>query len=316
MNNNIITNFPLIFAPMEGITDHLFRNMILKYYPDWDFLFTDFLRLSTNQNFRDSHVLKFYGQDRLDYQSTYCQKVILQILSTQASTTPHNIKQIAGLGFRWIDLNIGCPSKQVNSHGGGSYLLSDLKALRYVIETIRKHFDGFFSVKIRLGYKTNHNFFKAIDIFEQLGVNLITIHGRNQHELYRGQANWELIHQAHKKSRLPILGNGDIRHIDDLIKIKKQNLASGVMVARGAIRRPWLAKQFRQNLNFSINQEDELRLIFMNHLLETYDHLDQETQLKKLKKLTHYLFDDDEKELKTHLLRSRTLREFVQTIKL
>lgn len=314
MHNNIIPDFPLIFAPMEGITDHHFRKMILKNYPDWDFIFTDFLRLSTNQNFKDSHILNFYGKKEINYEQEYCQKVILQILSTEKSTTAHNIKQIANLGFRWIDLNLGCPSKQVNSHGGGAYLMGDLYALEKVLDTIRSNFSGFFSVKIRLGHKNYNNLFNAIKIFEKLNVNLITIHGRTQQELYKGKANWELINHAHQCTNIPLLGNGDIQTLTDIKRVQTNHFASGVMVARGALRRPWLANQYKHNSQDFDERENKKRMLFIQQLLNTYAHLEDKSLLKKMKKLTHYLFDPSEQEIKSGLLRSRDMREFMQKL--
>ena len=98
MEYHIKVNSPLIFAPMEGVTDHHFRKMILTEYPSWDYIYTDFLRLSTNQNYKPSFILKFFGIDQYDLTDKYCQKVILQILSTPKSTSAYNILQIADLG--------------------------------------------------------------------------------------------------------------------------------------------------------------------------------------------------------------------------
>lgn len=258
--------------------------------------------------------MKFYAAQEYLKDDPYCQKTVLQILSTPKSTTAYNIKQIASLGFRWIDLNLGCPSKQVTSHHGGSYLLSNPSELRSVLDTIRENFNGFFSVKMRSGFQTSDGLQDLVALIESSGVDLITLHARNRQDLYRGAANWDLIKQTSKNCSIPVWGNGDICTIADLERIKTEQLCSGVMIGRGAIRRPWLASQWYDSIAFDERQEQDLRLQFIHQLIEAYNVLDDVSKLKKMKKLTHYLFDPQESEIKSKLLRSSTLGEFMQKV--
>jgi tRNA-dihydrouridine synthase len=299
-----LSSFPLIFAPMEGITDRVFRNLILDKYPDWDYLFTDFLRLSTNQTYSLEFIKNFLGP--------LCPKVILQILTTPRSTTPYNIGQLEELRISWLDLNFGCPSKQVISHQGGSYLLSQPKELQKIVHTVRQNFSGTLSAKIRSGFKNDQHLSHICKILEDEGVDLITLHPRLQTQLYKGQANWEHIIKMKKEISIPLIGNGDITNVEQMNSIIKT--CDGVMIGRGAIRRPWLAQQFKSQLSLSLDKQRELRLEFIQQILEQYSFLPAPIRLKKIKKLTHYLFDPDEAQLKNRLLRTATLEDYLETL--
>ena len=199
----------LIFAPMEGITDIHYRETILENYPEWDFVATDFLRAPSVGPYPVKHVLKHYGKS--SYEDPEKQrKTIYQMLTTEDALTEDTVSKIRDLGFKWLDLNLGCPSKTVCKHRGGSFLLSDLQALRKVIKTIRSHFPHTFTAKIRVGYKDDTLFKDILRLLEDEGVDAITIHARTRDEMYKGVAKWEYVKTAVETVKTPIVGNGDI----------------------------------------------------------------------------------------------------------
>ncbi len=305
--------FKLIFAPLEGITDLHFRKLIATHYPEWDYQFTEFLRLSTNENYKKSHIINFFnGQEKLTHDQ-FDQKNVLQILTNPAAATPYNFSQLAQIGFSWIDLNLGCPSKQVMQHQGGAYLLEHLDKLEKIIATFKENFPHKISVKVRLGISNKQALSQLLPLFARYKIDLITIHGRTQKELYRGKANWQEIFTAANNSMIPIIGNGDIKTTQDIDKIYQQQTLAGVMIGRGAIAKPWLARAWKEQIHYTPEQENQLRFTFIQQLIDNYPHLNERAILNKLKKLTHYLFTDASE--RSLLLHTRDLREFLQKLK-
>ncbi len=284
----------LMFAPMEGITDEYYRKTILDLYPEWDTVSCDFLRVPSTNPYPKQHILKHYGQ------STYSKlvdrnKTIYQILTSPNAFTIETVKTISQFEIKWLDLNLGCPSKTVCKNQGGSFLLSDLKILRSIIRDIRLHYPYFFSCKIRVGYRDDHNFIPILKLLEEEGVDLIKIHARTRDELYKGVANWDYVKQAVKAVKTPIIGNGDIWSVDDIERYFNYTECYGVMLARPALKTPWLAELYKKGEKDSQERRIyEIKRYFTNFYKEVLNQkkLVESSRIKRLKSVSRYIFDD------------------------
>jgi len=301
----------ILFAPMEGITDEYYRETILALYPEWDMIATDFLRVPTVGEYPIKHVKKHFGNEQ--YNDAFArEKTIYQILSPEFASTVDTINKIEELGFHWLDLNLGCPSKTVCKNRGGSFLLSDLKALGDVVSLIRTNWPGIFTTKIRVGYKDDHLFKEIIQLLEGINVDAITIHARTRDEMYKGVAKWDYVKQAVGFSKhTPIIGNGDIWTVDDIKKYFEFTDCHSVMIARGAMKTPWLARLYKENEKDS----EELRKHEINRYFQFYYNLlkekanqEETIRLRRIKAISRYIFDDltDGDTIKKLILRSKT----------
>ena len=127
----------ILFAPMEGITDPAYRKTVMELYPEWDMFATDFLRVPTEGYVTEKKVIEHFGEEI--YNDTKLRdKTTYQILTTPRANTEQTLEVINSLEFKHLDLNIGCPSRRVNAHQGGSFLLTDVKLLEEVVSLIRK----------------------------------------------------------------------------------------------------------------------------------------------------------------------------------
>jgi len=308
----------LLFAPMEGVTEESYRLAVSRAFPEWDLYATDFLRVPSEGTYKTSKVLGHFGE--LAYQNQKLRKkTTFQILTSSRANTQQTVELIDAIGFDHLDLNIGCPSKKVNAHKGGAYLLSDIPALKEILKTIRSNFKNCFTVKIRIGYKDTNNFEDLLKLFEDEGVEAITIHGRTRDQLYRGLADWSYIKRAVEISNLPIIGNGDIWTTADIKRMFNETGCHSVMAARGALKTPWLATLYREygdeiNEAFLLQERKKFMEIYFYELDREYkregrseDHI-----LKRFKALSRYIFDDLEEgeDLKNKFLRSRSYNEF------
>lgn len=311
----------LIFAPMEGITDGAYRMAIEEAFPEWNYLSTDFLRIPAQGIYSDKKIMEHFGIEERFLEKTI-KKTSFQILTTIKSSTAEHVQKIARLGFEHIDLNVGCPSKKVNGHLGGAYLLKDLPALRQIVREIRQNFTGVFTTKIRVGYQDDQDFINILKLLEGEGVDAITLHARTRDQLYEGHANWEYIKMAVEAVSCPIIGNGDCWNLHDIQKMFEQTGCHAIMLGRGALKTPWMATLYEEYKDQMHNLNDELihrqRKCYIDyyfHLLERNyirKGLDSDQILRRFKCFSRYLFDDyDQTEnIKSSFLRSRELNDF------
>ncbi|WP_164848526.1 tRNA-dihydrouridine synthase [Halobacteriovorax sp. HLS] len=292
----------LLFAPMEGVTDEPYRIAIDRAFPEWDYLCTDFLRVPTVGKFSNEKILSHYGHKVLA-NSQLRKKTGFQILTSYRAQTEDTVKKIEAINeITHLDLNLGCPSKKVNAHKGGAYLLSEMKELREIIQIIRKNYSKTFTVKIRIGYKNTDKFFDSLKLFEDEGVDAITIHGRTRDELYRGIANWDYIKKAVQSVSIPVIGNGDVWTLRDIDRMFTQVGCDSIMLGRGALKTPWLATLYNQYRDNYDELDDDFLLEERKKYLQNYfDELEREYKkvqtkqvnvLNRFKSFSRYLFDD------------------------
>lgn len=307
----------LLFAPMEGITDNFYRNVIHKLYPEWDKYACDFLRVPSTNPYPRSHIIKHYGREVLD-SSIFKAKTIYQILTSPGAYTEETVRQINELEVPWIDLNLGCPSKTVCKNKGGSYLLDHHEELRIILKSIRENFDGIFSCKIRVGYEDDKKFISTLKLIEDAGAQTIMIHGRTRNELYKGTANWDYIKNAVKAVSIPIVGNGDIWSKEDVERYFDYTGCHSIMLARSALKTPYLARLVKSNESDSKElRHQEIKKYFSTFYEETLKQkLPESSRIKRLKSVSRYIFDDlpQGDKIKRSFLLSKSFEEQMQVL--
>ncbi|MCT4641362.1 MAG: tRNA-dihydrouridine synthase family protein [Bacteriovoracaceae bacterium] len=290
------TNLPLkekslLFAPMEGVTDSYYRKTVQDLFKKWDFIATDFLRIPSVGLFPQKQFLHHIGTDI--YNTSYMDKTIFQILASERSLLEEHLLLLKQLEINWLDLNLGCPSKTVCKNKGGSYLLSDLKILKKILKTIRSSHKSTFTAKIRVGFEDDSMFEDILKLIEDEGVDAITIHARTRAQLYKGIANWDYVKQAVKISNIPIIGNGDIWTTKDIDNYFDYTQAHSVMIARGALKTPWLADLYYNNEEDTIELRIDHMKKYYSSLYEKMQliHKDEKIRIKRLKAVSRYIFD-------------------------
>ena len=308
----------LFFAPMEGITDEAFRKTILKLYPEWDYLATDFLRVPSAGKYPLKHLVRHFGKELFDIPWVQ-NKTMFQILTSHTAFTTEMVKQIGELQIPWLDMNIGCPSNTVCKSRGGSFLLTDLVRLRSLVKSIRENYSGRFTCKIRIGYNDTHGFEDSISMLNDEGVELITVHARTRDDMYKLPARWNFIERAVRLSRVPIVGNGDIWAATDIDRMLKETGCHSVMIARGALKAPWMAQDYKNG--FLITQEKETLGKIKTFLYEYRSMLEAENVserglLKQSKSVTRFMLEglSDSGALRRKLVLSQTVPDFYSVI--
>jgi tRNA-dihydrouridine synthase B len=318
---NTLSNVPygsLFFAPMEGITDEAFRKTILSLYPEWDYLATDFLRVPSAGKYPNKHLIKHFGKDLIQ-RSDILDKTMFQILTSHKAFTLEMVKQIEELKLPWLDMNIGCPSNTVCKNRGGSYLLTDLDSLRNLVRLIRQNFSGRFTCKIRIGYHDTNRFEDSVKMLNDEGVELITVHARTRDDMYKNPARWDFITRAVSISKVPIIGNGDVWKTEDINRMLTETGCHGVMVARGALKAPWIAQDYKRG--YLTSSREEVLKNMRQFLAEYRSNLEAENisprgLLKQNKSVTRFMLEglSESESMRRKLILSQSTDEFYSAV--
>jgi tRNA-dihydrouridine synthase B len=239
----ISNNFLLALAPMEDITDSAFRQVCKSFGAD--LLVTEFIAADglIREAEKSRRKLNFIETER---------PLGIQIFGNNVDSVVAAVKIAEEAGPDFIDLNFGCPVKKVVDKGGGAALLKDIPKMIHITTEVVKSTHIPVTVKTRLGWDE-----KSIvihDLAEQLqdvGIVLLTIHGRTKAQMYKGEANWIPIGEVKNNPRIhiPIIGNGDIDSPEIALVVKNKYGVNGIMIGRAAIGNPWIFRDIKEYLN-------------------------------------------------------------------
>lgn len=223
------------FAPMEGITDHIFRGVHHQYFPGADKYYTPFFSPTSDGRFPPRNMRDF------DIEVNRGIPVVPQFLTKRGADFLWAAKILADLGYTEINLNLGCPSGTVTAKGKGSGLLSDLEGLRQLLDEIFAHPPTEISVKTRLGRSDPEEFPLLLEIFNQYPISELTVHCRVGADFYRKPARPEVFALPLAKSRAPVCYNGDLAIWEQVQDFQdRYPTTPAVMLGRGAVADPAL----------------------------------------------------------------------------
>ena len=143
-----------------------------------------------------------------------------------------------------LDINMGCPAPKVIKNGDGSALMKNPKLAAEVLTNVVKNSNKPVTLKIRKGWDDDSvNAVEIAKIAEDCGIDAIAVHGRTREQFYSGKADWDIIGQVKNVVSIPVIGNGDIVSVEDVVKIREMTNCDAVMIGRGAQGNPWIFKR-------------------------------------------------------------------------
>jgi len=237
-----LSDFPLLLAPMEDVSDPPFRHVCKQQGADM--LYTEFI--SSEGLIRDA----VKSRKKLDIFENE-RPVGVQLFGSDIESMREAAIIAEKVHPDLIDINYGCPVKKVACRGAGAALLQDIPKMVQMTSEIVKAVSLPVTVKTRLGWDdTTKNITEVAERLQDIGIKALTIHGRTRKQLYKGPADWALIGEVKNNPRIhiPIFGNGDVTSPEIALQMKQRYDVDGVMLGRAAIGYPWIFREIKHYL--------------------------------------------------------------------
>ncbi len=247
IRNIELGEFPLLLAPMEDVSDPPFRAVCKENGADM--MYTEFV--SSEGLIRDA-AKSVRKLDIFEYE----RPIGIQLFGSDVETMGKCAEISTAAGPDLIDINYGCPVKQVACRGAGAALLQDIPKMVRMTEAVVKATHLPVTVKTRLGWDDNtKNILDVAERLQDIGIEALSVHGRTRVQMYKGEADWTLIGKVKEnpRIRIPIFGNGDIDSPEKALVYKNRYGVDGVMIGRASIGYPWIFREIKYYLQTGQN---------------------------------------------------------------
>ncbi|MCH8330223.1 MAG: tRNA dihydrouridine synthase DusB [Bacteroidetes bacterium] len=237
-------DFPLLLAPMEDVSDPPFRALCKENGAD--LMFTEFISTEGLIRNADKSIQKLdiYEAER---------PIGIQIFGGEIESMRMATQIVSASEPDILDINYGCPVKNVTNKGAGAAILKDIPKMVKMTSEVVKSTTLPVTVKTRLGWDENSKY--VIEVAERLqdvGIEAISVHGRTRVQMYKGEADWRLIGEIKNNPRIhiPVFGNGDVDSPMKAIEMKNRYGVDGVMIGRAAIGYPWVFSEIKHYIKY------------------------------------------------------------------
>ena len=309
---NQVINPPVLLAPLAGITDVPFRNLVQSFGAG--------LVVSEMVASHEMVQKKPGVRERAELGFGIASTSV-QIAGREAYWMAEAARMIESNGAKIIDINMGCPAKKVTSGQSGSALMRTPDFALELVEAVVKATSLDVTLKMRLGWDDNSlNAPYIAARAEAAGIKMITVHGRTRCQFYNGAANWAAISQVKAAVSIPVIANGDIVDVASARLALEQSGADGIMVGRGAQGAPWRLAEISSKLYGTpepiIPRGNPLGELIIGHHQAILDFYGKVLGVKNARKHLGWYLDGLQvtPELRQSLLRSVDLSEIHQLI--
>ena len=271
----------ITLAPMAGVTDSIFRRMVLGI-GGCGLVSSEMTNAASvsAKALKRHHLLDYLPEER---------PIAMQLSGNDPDLVATAARFVEQLGPDIIDINCGCPSPKVTGGGHGSALLRDLPKMSRLLKAVRAAVELPVTLKFRAGWdESTLNYIDTARLAEEAGIAAIALHPRTREQGYKGEADWSRVAEVKRAVSIPVLGSGDVKDAGDALQRLRESGVDGVMIGRGAMANPWIFLQIAQlrrgEQPFEPSPADKCELL-LRYLEMCLAEMPERLALNKLKQL-------------------------------
>lgn len=296
-------------APMEGITEYIYRNSYEKFFGNVDKYFTPFIVPNESRSLKTKELVDVLPENNKGM------NIVPQILTNDAEGFVNTSRKLQQLGYSEVNLNLGCPAKTVVSKNRGSGFLAKREELDSFLDEIFKMDDMKISIKTRIGKDNPEEFYELIKIYNKYPLEELIIHPRTQKDFYGNKPNLNVFRDALSLSNNPVCYNGDIFTINDYNKLVADfPEVNTVMLGRGILANPGLINIIKNDINISKNILKDFHDEILNRYIKVFpEDIYAINRMKELFGYMIYIFSDN-KEYAKKIRSARKLSDYTEAV--
>ena len=304
--------YKIEFAPLQGYTDAIYRTIHNKVFGGINSYYSPFIRLEKGE-VRQKDIKDILPENNENI------NLVPQIIVNSNEEFLKLTESVCNLGYKRIDINMGCPFPLQTKKGRGAALLQNTNHLEDIVESINSINDIDFSIKMRLGMDSAEDAKGALEIINKAKLHHITIHPRIAKQQYKGEIDYQTFDYIYQNCLHPIIYNGDILSQEDIYNIINiYPKIEGIMIGRGLLAKPYLAMELNKTIRLSVSER--LSMIMKLHDA-IYDHYSSVMQgehqlLLKMKTFWEYLDEEIGKKPYKAIKKSVNIKKYELAIRL
>ena len=304
--------YKIEFAPLQGYTDAIYRTIHNKVFGGINSYYSPFIRLEKGE-VRQKDIKDILPENNENI------NLVPQIIVNSNEEFLKLTESVSNLGYKRIDINMGCPFPLQTKKGRGAALLQNTRHLETIVESINSINDIDFSIKMRLGMDSAEEAKGALEIINKAKLHHITIHPRIAKQQYKGEIDYQTFDYIYQNCLHPIIYNGDILSQEDIYNIINiYPKIEGIMIGRGLLAKPYLAMELNKTIRLSVSER--LSMIMKLHDA-IYDHYSSVMQgehqlLLKMKTFWEYLDEEIGKKPYKAIKKSVNIKKYELAIRL
>lgn len=304
--------YKIEFAPLQGYTDAIYRTMHNKVFGGINSYYSPFIRLEKGE-VRQKDIKDILPENNENI------NLVPQIIVNSNEEFLKLTELVCNLGYKRIDINMGCPFPLQTKKGRGAAILQNTKHLEDIVESINSINDIDFSIKMRLGMDSAEDAKGALEIINKAKLHHLTIHPRIAKQQYKGEIDYQTFDYIYQNCLHPIIYNGDILSQEDIYNIINiYPKIEGIMIGRGLLAKPYLAMELNKTIRLSVSER--LSMIMKLHDA-IYDHYSSVMQgehqlLLKMKTFWEYLDEEIGKKPYKAIKKSVNIKKYELAIRL